>query len=883
MSERTVVRPLSVLLLGTMFLFSPALRAQTSSEEPEGTDAGNYHIQQTAEFGYRQTWIDGNQDTYQTFVGLNNGARLLDYTLSMRSLDHQGLLFDNLNFSNYGYGGDPDDVSRLRVNKNKWYDFSGTFRRHKNFWDYNLLANPLNPVPIPPLGAPSTFAKTNPGFAATQPDTGIPMSPHSLFLVRRMQDYDLTLLPQSRVRFRLGYSRNVDEGPSLTSLHSGTELLLLQNFRTTSNTYRMGVDFRIIPKTTISFDEFLEYDYVNTIDTLDNTPFTVQEPAGSGAPGTLPVDMGLTWYYPPTATTAPCATPFLTTGFASPTCKDYTSFLRTSPTRNFMPTERLSFQSRYIPRLEMSGAASYSNSDNVVPNLFEFTHGTQRDATAAGGIVSGPAEAKEVFARANWSGIFTLTHKLRLLDSVNYDQWQNPGFNNAVTSTLFPTAPTLAGQTGILLPLTQQFAIPGVPGVSGPAFNSFCTPSAATPNPIGCPQHTASSNADAADAVFSNFLGQRLISNTIQLQADLTKRISARIGFMYQNRQIGEIDSNQINGFSTYYPGGASGTTANAFLAGRGSCKSTSATAYVAPAGCTINGDGSITFQNGASPSVPRTLSTIDEQVGLAGLTLRPIDTLRINADFEFGYNNYSYTRIWPRQIQSYKVHLDYKPRPWATFDAAVDINENRDNVVEVNNLEHGRTYSASLMLAPTSSKFAFNFGFNYTDLYLQTNICFNDTFGSITGPTLPVFPACTISNSPAPLGATEFYAEKQDYAYSDVMWKPTNRVTATLGYSGTFAFGTDRGSTLFLDPLQPEGTIAFNYHKPFASLQIDIYKGLSYKTTWDFYGYDSKTPINTSIPISSTLTGPATYALEPIPSPTFNGSTLMFSLRYAF
>ena len=148
MSERIGIRPLSLLLLVAVFFFSPASRAQTSSEETKGTNAGNYNVQQTVELGYRQDWINGNQDTYDTFVDLASGPRLLDYTLNMRSLNHQGLLFDNLNFSNFGYGGDPNDVSRLRIEKNKWYDFSVVFRRDKYFWDYNLLANPLNPVPI---------------------------------------------------------------------------------------------------------------------------------------------------------------------------------------------------------------------------------------------------------------------------------------------------------------------------------------------------------------------------------------------------------------------------------------------------------------------------------------------------------------------------------------------------------------------------------------------------------------------------------------------------------------------------------------------------------------------------------------------------------------
>ena len=34
--------------------------------------------------------------------------------------------------SNFGYGGDPNDVSRLRVSKNKWYNFDALFRRDEN-------------------------------------------------------------------------------------------------------------------------------------------------------------------------------------------------------------------------------------------------------------------------------------------------------------------------------------------------------------------------------------------------------------------------------------------------------------------------------------------------------------------------------------------------------------------------------------------------------------------------------------------------------------------------------------------------------------------------------------------------------------------------------
>jgi len=89
----------------------------------------------------------------------------------------------------------------------------------------------------------------------------------------------------------------------------------------------------------------------------------------------------------------------------------------------------------------------------------------------------------------------------------------------------------------------------------------------------------------------------------------------------------------------------------------------------------------------------------------------------------------------------------------------------------------------------------------------------------------------------------------------------------------------------VFLNPLQPAGTLAFNYQKPFVSIQVDIYKGLSYKTTWNYYAYNSRAPLNVSVTVpggSGTYAG-QTLALQPIAAPDFNGSTLMFAMRYAF
>ena len=73
-----------------------------------------------------------------------------------------------------------------------------------------------------------------------------------------------------------------------------------------------------------------------------------------------------------------------------------------------------------------------------------------------------------------------------------------------------------------------------------------------------------------------------------------------------------------------------------------------------------------------------------------------------------------------------------------------------------------------------------------------------------------------------------------------------------------------------FLNPLTPTGTLDFNYLKPFVSLSYDIRKDLSYKTAWNYFGYDDHGVAN-----------PVGLAL--LPSQNFNGSNVTFSLKYVY
>jgi hypothetical protein len=846
MRELLGLRRLLVATTIVALFLVPACQAQNDTGETQGIDVGNYNVQQNIELGYRQDWINGNFDSYNTFINLGTGPRLFDYTLGMRSLNHQGLVFDNLTFTNFGYGGDPNDVSRLRLDKNKWYDFSALFRRDKNFWNWNLFANPFNPV------------STDPALPATP----ITSSPHALDLVRRMQDYDLILFPQSRIRFRLGYSRDRDEGPGFFTTDSGTVSPFPTAYSYTTNAYQIGVDVRLLPRTTLSYDQFLNYFRQNNVVT-DNPTAAPGNFSYQLADGTL-VDLGIVWG----TDGLPCAAPVTNVLTAPPTvtpnCNGFLLYSQSGYLHNFMPTERFRFQSTYFKNFEMSGSVAYSTANSIINNFNETVIGWTMRSASPGGTAAGPADARRVTVDANWSGIYTVTDKFRILDEFRYANWHIPGIWNSILGNFFT-----AGGTGLGAPVGVFLT------ANCNAGNEYTGST--------CPSHTVKSAADLTSAVNWNFLKQDLKSNTLQFEYDFTRRYTARIGYQYTHRAI--VDSStSFNTQEIYYPGGTDGTAANAFDAARGDCTPTgpppsAGASPPLPNGCVLNADGSVTY----TPPAPATAASLDlrtfnENALLLGFTAHPVDEFSIVGNVAFGYNDRSFSRISPRQLQTYRLDVNYEPKPWARLDGVVDIGENRNNVYAVNDLEHDRMYSFSTVLSP-NSRLSVDFGYSYWDVYEQAAVCYS--VGS--GPSPAGATPCPTASSPVPLGALAVYGSTDHYAYAGLLWKVDKRVTAEVGFDGSF----NRSSTTYfnqpqfesinppalqpvtLNPYTPSGTLSFNYLRPTGSITVNVYKGLSYKAAWNYYGFDNKSVY------------PA--GLAPIPSQNFNGNTATFSARYAF
>jgi hypothetical protein len=886
---RGITLSVGLMVLAGTLLFAPILSAQDDGTGDKGVDSGNYNIHQIVDFGYRLNEVNGNQNTYDTFINLGSGVRLFDYSFDMRSLNHQGLLFDDLSFSNFGYGGDPNDVSRLHIEKNKWYDFHLLFRRDKNFWDYNLWANPLNPAALNPVGSATTGCivspptSAHPGLPAYCSNPAMPAtsSPQGYDLVRRMQDYDLTLLPESRVRFRLGFSHDRNQGPGLFTTDSGTVPAFNETYSYTTNAYRAGVDFRLLPRTTISYDQFLSYfKQDNTV--IDNPTLTPQN-FGYQLPNGTPVGLGIIWSTQTPAEALPCAAPIAnattTPPTANPNCNGFLSYSQVGRPRNFIPTERLRFQSNYFEKLEIEGSIGYSTSDNQIPDFNETLNGFVTRSATRESTTAGPANAKRVSFNADGSAVYSVSDKFRIQDSFRWDDWRIPGFWATDETNIFGGAGS--GQVGLALPLSLFSQ------VSPPTAGTFAALCPAAPyNQAGCPIHTTSSGADVTNELAYQFLGQNLKSNTFELQYDFTRRLSGWIGYEYTNRSIAQM-SDTLDVGEFYFPGGTGATAANFYLAARGDC---ALVAGVLPAGCTLlttgPSAGAIVEGSPANPvpeagnDTARSVTTINENLLLVGVTYRPIDALRITGDFQFGYNDNSFTRIDPRQVQSYDIHVNYTPRPWATISGAVELHENRDNVETVNNIEHDRNYSFAAMLVP-NERLAVDFGFTYWNVYTQSEICFNYSItytnpapppatlpAGTSPPGVPTIP-CPIAGASvgaAGLGALSTYASTDYFVHGGLMWKPTRRVTTSLGYAGSFV----RGSTIFLNPLAPSGTLDYDYQGPYGSVTIAIYKGFSYKMAWNYYGFNE-----------TGITSP--FGLATIPLQDFNGNTATFSVRYAF
>jgi hypothetical protein len=625
---------------------SPVGLTSTTTEDNGGLSTGGYLVKQTAEVGGRISDFSGNELMWDTLVNLGSGVRLLEYSLNLHSPKHNGLLFDDLSFSNFGYGGDPDDLTRLRLSKGKIYNFEGNFRRDRNVFDYNLLANPLNP-------------------ATSVPDVPILDSPHQLFLTRRMSDYNLNLFPLSIVRFRLGYSHNIQQGTAFSSVHEGTEAQLVQPTLNITDNYHFGVSVRALPRTSLNYDQFYTFTKGDSASTLYALPYNL---AGTQP---IPVDLGLSINM---GAGQPCAAPILGTGFVNPLCNAFFSYNRSGRNRVQFPAEQASFQSSYFPWMDLAGRFSYSKSENDLPAYDELFSGLITRTRQRSYTTTGSSSAERLSVTGDFAATIHVSDHFRIVDDFRYDNFRIPGAWLLNTSSLFGA--TLLSTPNVFNPATCP-----------PPFT------AAT-----CPQHNASSPADVVADAFSDFLRQERKVNTFELEYDFTRRINAFAGYRYESRDI--TDSTSDVQLQTFYPTLATRGCAGQPIQSDGSCMTT------------------VTSADG-------TYVPIQAHSLIAGVSARVTDTLRLRFDTELYYADNAFTRISPRHLQRYRLRTTYQPVDWVNLSGGISILENRNTALDIGNLQHNRSYSIAAEFASHEGKWGVDLSYDYNDIFSQTNICY--------------------------------------------------------------------------------------------------------------------------------------------------------------
>jgi hypothetical protein len=213
----------------TIYLFAACCFGQTPvapTPETVGPVRGDfwhdYNIVNSIEAGDRVVSISGNAAKYRSDENYGNGIRLFNALFSMDSKDGHGFLFDKLVFTTSGVG-DPYTSANLRVERNRLYEYNF-------FWRKNEYVNP---------------------GLTTAGQTG----QHLLDTSHKMQDHELTLFPQSRLRFTLGYSRDAQSGAGISTVQlfqlsspfdsTGDIFPIFSNIKRVQNDYRLGGELHI--------------------------------------------------------------------------------------------------------------------------------------------------------------------------------------------------------------------------------------------------------------------------------------------------------------------------------------------------------------------------------------------------------------------------------------------------------------------------------------------------------------------------------------------------------------------------------------------------------------------------------------------------------------
>lgn len=784
---------------------TPAIpQAETHVTVPDG-----YTLHQSVDLGGRIANINGSSAMYDTLVNLQTGPRVQSETFELRALPGaRNTWVDHLSAFGSGFGGDPYDFARLNASRGKSWDFSGNFRRDRQYMDYDLLGNPGIPtgysVPIGPSTAPTG------AYAWPQ----VTQSPFLFNTVRRMTDINLTLLPLSNVTFRFGYSKNVMQGPSITpsgNSVAGQEVLLQEYQRNNTDDFLGAIDWKPATGTRLTYEEQIDHYKGDSWFNMDPAYFTVQEPDGtrvalldsfqqfvpygySTSKGTFP---------PANCNTGSLAAPstVLTANpsgglpIIDPACNVISSYYRSQPTRSIFPTEIFRFQSTSIRNVSMNGNIRYTSANMNLPNFFDRFQGL--DGIIRSIAFAATATAKREVMALDYGVTFQVTKKVSLEEQISYSNARQPG------SAVFTggTDVVIASATGQTINSTS---------LSSCVFSSGNTPTC-TPAVTKAPGAPLPGGSNPFGTPLAGYFGQRFTTNNATVSWDATPRSTFSLTWRYRDHLISEGQGDSPHNIPI-------------------------------PANNTDSGE-----------------VTIHENAGILSAALRPAANWELNGSAEIAYNDNAFTPMGFRQLRHYRVHTLYRPRPWATVSGAFNDMESHNNTNNnqgfpgntapyfgpLAHVARARVVSFGAQLLP-GERYGLDLNYAYNDVYMADNICFQGAAGVMPGGTVApaaATPSGTLCGAVAPgHGAnTTLFGPAKDFEDAPtqfgsvaLMYTPNRKFKSNLGYRVSAV----NGSRFFTDASDVNGSLVSTYQTPFVSASWTVHPGLTWKGEYDHYGY---------------------------------------------
>lgn len=792
-SVRRMAGCIAVVILATMVGAAAAQNPApgTPAPAPEGQVAAppGYSIHQSIDAGGHMVGLTGSNAMYDTMVNLQSGPRILGQTFQLHALPgNKHTWLDDLNAFSTGFGGDPNDVARLDASKGKLYEFSGLFRRDRQYFDYDLLGNPNIPggqtTPIGPTKSPT-------GALVWPQDT---QSPFLFNTVRRMTDTHLTLLPLSTVSFRLGYSQNIFQGPSITPSGyqvAGSYSVLVEEFqRNSADDFLAAVDWKPAPETKVSLEEQLDHYKMDSYFMADPSTFNVQEADGT------PVALLANYYNLTPYSSSACTStsmggnpvlsaPNLPGGMpvVNPACAVLVSYVRLQPTRMIYPTEVLRLQSSSIRNVAINGNARYTYGKMSLPNYYDAFQGLS--GTTREQIYTASGSAKRKVAAADFGAVWQATQAFSLADQFDFSNVQQPGSTTMLealtTATPKDTSTSTGNETINNTNLTTTGAVQGASTFEGSGT-------------IGTP--------------LPDFLGQKFITNNATATWNVTGRTTFSLTYRYQMHSFAEGTPH----VGALAPGATSNGTVTIHENGG------IFNAALRPANhWDINGTVEIAYyDNVITPVAPRQF----QQYRL-------------------------HTMYRPRPWATLSGAFNDRERHDNTNNNQASVAAGTVYAGPLEHQDHSRFVSLGADLEP-NEHYGVNFFYAYSDVYTATNICYDAAAsaaypGASPGPVATLCPGATVRG-------TNYY---EVGPVKDFMNAPTQSGSVALMMSPVAKFHSNigyrvnavNGNQFFNDPRGVNGALNSTYESPFFNVAWTVHPGLIWKAEYNFYGYGEGGP----------------------------------------